>query len=49
MNNITVSIRKKRWAELFALGQEITQKKGLIAEDVSTQIKAYRKSKAPRR
>jgi hypothetical protein len=40
-------LRKKRWAGLFALGQEITREKGLIAGDVSTQIKAYRKSKAP--
>lgn len=40
-------LRKKRWAGLFASGREIARERGLIAEDVSTQIKAYRKSKAP--
>ena len=42
-------LRKKRWAGILALGREIARDKGLVAEDVPTQIKAYRKSKASRR
>jgi CopG family transcriptional regulator / antitoxin EndoAI len=41
--------RKQRWAEIFALGQTIARQKGLRPEDVSREIKAHRKSKAPRR
>ena len=40
--------RKRRWADVFAMGQEIAKTKGLVLEDVSKEINAYRKSKASR-
>ncbi len=41
--------RKQRWASVFAMGQQIAKTTGLSPEDVSKEIKAYRKSKASRR
>ncbi len=38
--------RKQRWANVFALGQLVADSKGLTPEDVTKEIKAYRKSKA---
>ena len=40
--------RKERWAGIFALGRDVSQKKGLKPEDVSREIAAYRKGKAKR-
>ena len=40
--------RKRRWADVFAMGREIAETKGLTLEDVSKEINAYRKSKASR-
>ena len=40
--------RKQRWANVFAMGQQIAENKGLSPEDVSKEIKAYRKSKVSR-
>ncbi|MFC1498051.1 CopG family ribbon-helix-helix protein [Verrucomicrobiota bacterium] len=41
--------RKKRWANVFTMGQQIAKSKNLTPEDVSREIKTYRKSKASRR
>jgi len=41
--------RKERWADVFAMGRQIAKAKGLKPQDVSREIKAYRKSKASRR
>ena len=41
--------RKKRWANVFTMGQQIAKSKNLTPEDVSREIKSYRKSKASRR
>ena len=41
--------RKRRWANVFTMGREIAETKGLTPEDVSKEIKAYRKRKASRR
>ena len=41
--------RKQRWANVFAMGRELTRTKALSPDDVSKQIKAYRKSRASRR
>jgi hypothetical protein len=40
--------RKRRWADVFAMGQAIAQTQGLVLEDVSKEITAYRKNKASR-
>lgn len=40
--------RKARWAGIFALGRKIAREKGLKPEDVSSQIRACRKSKVRR-
>jgi len=40
--------RKERWAGIFALGRKIKRAKGLKPQDVSNEIRAYRKSKARR-
>jgi len=40
--------RKRRWADVFAMGQAIAQTQGLVLEDVSKEITAYRKTKASR-
>ena len=37
--------RKRRWAGIFALGRKIARAKGLKPEDVSGEIRAYRRSK----
>jgi CopG family transcriptional regulator / antitoxin EndoAI len=41
--------RKERWADILAMGQSIAKQRGLTPDDVSREIKAYRKSKASRR
>jgi predicted transcriptional regulator len=41
--------RKKRWASVFAMGQEIAESRGLTPEDVTREIKAYRSAKGSRR
>ena len=41
--------RKRRWADVFTLGREMAETRGLTSADVSKEIKAYRKSKASRR
>ena len=41
--------RKRRWKDIFAMGRQIAETRGLTAEDVTKEIKAYRKSKASRR
>jgi metal-responsive CopG/Arc/MetJ family transcriptional regulator len=40
--------RKERWAGIFALGRKIARAKGLKPADVSSEIRAHRKSKARR-
>jgi len=40
--------RKQRWADVFAMGRQTADSKGLSPEDVSREIKAYRRSKASR-
>jgi metal-responsive CopG/Arc/MetJ family transcriptional regulator len=40
--------RKRRWADVFTMGREIAETKGLTLEDVSKEVNAYRKSKASR-
>ena len=40
--------RKRRWADVFTVGREIAETKGLTLEDVSKEVNAYRKSKASR-
>lgn len=37
--------RTERWARIFAMEKDIARKKGLTPEDVSKEIKAYRKSR----
>jgi len=41
--------RKERWANVFSMGHKIAESKGLSPEDVSKEIRAYRKLKASRR
>ncbi len=41
--------RKERWKDVFAMGSNIASAKALSPDDVSKEIKAYRKSKASRR
>ena len=41
--------RKRRWADIFAMGRGIAETNGLTPEDVSKEIRAYRKAKATRR
>ena len=41
--------RKERWKDVFAMGSGIASAKALSPDDVSKEIKAYRKSKASRR
>ncbi|MEN6451466.1 MAG: ribbon-helix-helix domain-containing protein [Thermoguttaceae bacterium] len=41
--------RKRRWAGIFALGRTVAERKHLSPEDVSREIRAYRKSKGKRR
>lgn len=41
--------RKGRWTEIFAAGRKIAKEKRVTAADVSSEISAYRKSKASRR
>ena len=41
--------RKQRWADVFAMGREIAESKGLSPDDVGKEIRAYRKRKASRR
>jgi CopG family transcriptional regulator / antitoxin EndoAI len=40
--------RKRRWAGMFSMGRTIAAARSLAPEDVSREIKAYRKSKATR-
>jgi len=37
--------RKKRWGQIFALGQDLAQQQGLTEKDINTQIQAHRKAK----
>lgn len=41
--------RKRRWADIFSMGRAIAEDRGLVPEDVSKEIEAYRKDKASRR
>ena len=41
--------RKQRWTNVFAMGKQIARTTGLSPDDVSKEIKAYRKRKASRR
>jgi len=38
--------RKERWAGVFALGRQVAGANGLKPSDVTSEIAAYRKSKA---
>lgn len=40
--------RKGRWAGIFSLGRKIAREKGLTPQDVSSEIRAFRKGKARR-
>lgn len=40
--------RKRRWANVFAMGKQIAEAKRLNPYDVSKEIKAYRRGKNPR-
>jgi hypothetical protein len=40
--------RKNRWDAIFAMGQAAAAQKGLTEEDVTSEIRAYRESKARR-
>ena len=35
--------RKRRWNDIFSMGQMIAKDKGLVPEDVSAEIAEYRK------
>lgn len=41
--------RKQRWSGIFNMGREVAIAKGLSPDDVAREIKAYRKTKVPRR
>jgi len=41
--------RKRRWADIFSVGRMIAEDRGLLPEDVSREIEAYRKDKASRK
>lgn len=41
--------RKRRWNDIFSMGQMIAKEKGLLPEDVSREIEAYRKEKTPKK
>ena len=36
--------RKKRWADIFSMGRMIAEDRGLVPEDVSSEIETYRKT-----
>lgn len=40
--------RKKRWSDIFTMGRGIAEAKSLTPDDVSGEIRAYRKGKAMR-
>ncbi|MDA0577188.1 MAG: ribbon-helix-helix protein, CopG family [Verrucomicrobia bacterium] len=40
--------RKRRWAGIFSMGRAIAETRRLAPEDVSREIRAYRKRKATR-
>jgi metal-responsive CopG/Arc/MetJ family transcriptional regulator len=40
--------RKRRWADVFMMGRQIAETKGLTPDDVSKEIKAHRRSMATR-
>jgi len=40
--------RKKRWGQIFALGQGLAQRQGLTEKDVDAAIRAHRKAKRAR-
>ena len=37
--------RKKRWGQIFTLGQSLAQQQGLTEKDVNRQIQAHRKAR----
>jgi len=41
--------RKRRWTGIFSMGRAIAEAGRLVPDDVSREIKAYRKGKATRR
>jgi metal-responsive CopG/Arc/MetJ family transcriptional regulator len=41
--------RKKRWSDIFSMGRMIAEDRGLVPEDVSSEIETYRKEKASRK
>jgi CopG family transcriptional regulator / antitoxin EndoAI len=38
--------RKNRWHKIFALGQAVAKQRGMSEEDIASEIRAYRRSKA---
>ncbi len=40
--------RKRRWADVFMMGRQTAETKGLTPDDVSKEIKAHRRSMATR-
>jgi len=37
--------RKKRWGQVFTLGESLSQQQGLTEKDINSQIQAHRKAK----
>jgi hypothetical protein len=37
--------RKKRWGQVFTLGESLAQQQGLAEKDVNAQIQAHRKAR----
>jgi len=37
--------RRKRWGQIFSLGQSLAQQQGLAEKDINAQIQAHRKAK----
>jgi len=37
--------RKKRWGQIFSLGENLAQRQRLTEKDIDAQIKAHRKAK----
>ncbi len=38
--------RKKRWGQVFRLGEELAKKRGISRKDLEKEISDYRKTKA---
>lgn len=37
--------RRKRWARIFASGQDVVRRSGVVPEDIDTEISAYRQAR----